>query len=158
MRHLATISVVVLAAMAAVPTWAGDGATVGSKAPAFSLQDQDGKTVQLADFAGKVVVLEWINPDCPFVKRHAEAGTMRDLATRYAGKGVVWLGVNSTHSMDAAGSAAYRKGSSLPYPILVDRSGEVGHAYGAKTTPAHVRRRPRRYAGVRGCDRRRPPR
>lgn len=137
MRRLEMIAVMVATALVAVPSWAGasDSASVGSKAPAFSLKDQDGNTVRLADFAGKVVVLEWINPDCPFVKRHAAAGTMRSLATRFAEKGVVWLGVNSTHYMDAKASAAFRKANSLPYPVLVDSSGEVGRAYGAKTTP-----------------------
>lgn len=135
MRTTTMISLMVLALTVAFTTWAGEGATVGSKAPAFSLQDQDGKAVKLEDFKGKVVVLEWVNPDCPFVVRHAKAGTMRDLATRYADRGVVWLGVNSTHYMDAAGSAKFRTESSLPYPILVDASGDVGRAYGAKTTP-----------------------
>jgi len=135
MRRVAMILVV--AAVACVPSWAGanDSATVGSKAPAFSLLDQDGKTVRIEDYAGKVVVLEWVNPDCPFVKRHAAAGTMRDLASRYADKGVVWLGINSTHYMNASASAAFRTASSLPYPILVDSGGEVGRAYGARTTP-----------------------
>ena len=104
-------------------------------APAFTLADQDGKQVSLGDFAGKVVVLEWINWECPFVRRHHQAGTMKDLAAAYAPKGVVWLGVNSTKHHDAK---ANRKGIAtykLPYPVLDDHAGTVGHAYGAKTTP-----------------------
>src|SRR5688572_30012235 len=58
-------------------------ATIGAAAPAFSLPDQSGKQVSLADFAGRVVVLEWVNPDCPFVKRHYQAKTMSELASKY---------------------------------------------------------------------------
>ena len=109
--------------------------TAAPAAPAFTLTDQDGKKVSLADFAGKVVVLEWINWECPFVKRHHQAGTMKDLAATYAPKGVVWLGVNSTKHHDAKvnrkGIATYK----LPYPVLDDHAGTVGRLYAAKTTP-----------------------
>jgi peroxiredoxin len=114
---------------------AAGGVAVGAPAPDFTLPDQSGASVSLKAQAGKVVVLEWVNPDCPFVKRHAAAGTMRELATRYAARGVVWLGVNSTSYMSAEDSAKYRAASSLPYPILVDQAGTVGKLYGARTTP-----------------------
>jgi|GEM_PF-142332 len=105
-------------------------------APTFTLQTHDGKEVSLADLRGKVVVLEWFNPDCPFVKRHhAKRSTMKDLAGKYAPKGVVWLAVNSTHYMDAAASAKWRAEWKLPYPVLVDQNGAVGRKYKAKTTP-----------------------
>jgi peroxiredoxin len=90
--------------------------------------------VKLSDFAGKVVVLEWINPDCPFVKRHADAGTMRSLAQKYQGR-VVWIGINSTNYMDSAANAKWIADRSLPYAVLDDHTGAVGHAYNAKTTP-----------------------
>ncbi|MHC4982611.1 MAG: protein-disulfide reductase DsbD domain-containing protein [Planctomycetota bacterium] len=105
-------------------------------APAFALADQDGSEVSLADFAGKVVVLEWINPDCPFVRRHhVKRKTMVELAGKYAEKGVVWLAANSTHYMDRQASKKWHSAWELPYPILVDTDGEVGRAYAAKTTP-----------------------
>ena len=109
--------------------------SAGETAADFTLEDTEGNSVSLADFKGKVVVLEWINPDCPFVQRHYEAGTMKGLAERYATKGVVWLAVNSTHYMDAATSEKWRAKYGLAYPILVDRSGEVGRLYDAATTP-----------------------
>jgi len=135
MRTLTTLTafVVVLASMGTAV--AGDGVAVGNRAPAFTLTDSAGNRVSLSDYSGKVVVLEWVNPDCPFVQRHNKAGTMKDLATKYGARGVVWLAVNSTNYMDAAASAKFKAANDLPYPILVDRSGEVGHLYGARTTP-----------------------
>jgi peroxiredoxin len=114
---------------------AGDGASVGVKAPDFTLPDTAGQQVSLSDFAGKVVVLEWLNPDCPFVQRHYKAGTMKQLAATYAKKDVIWLTINSTHYMDAAANAKFKAANDLPYTILVDQSGKAGHLYGAKTTP-----------------------
>jgi peroxiredoxin len=119
----------------AVPTAAGDGVAVGAAAPDFTLMDTAGEKVNLSDFEGKVVVLEWLNPDCPYVKRHYKAGTMKRLATTYGDKGVVWLTVNSTHYMDADANAKFKAANDLPYTILVDQDGTVGHLYGAKTTP-----------------------
>ncbi len=138
MRRLGYVmSILVAAGLAAGPACAaGDApAKVGQPAPAFQLSDQSGGTVKLADLAGRVVVLEWINPQCPFVQRHAKAGTMKSLAERYADRGVVWLGVNSTHFMDRGDDRAWHDAKSLPYPVLGDHDGAVGHLYGATTTP-----------------------
>lgn len=132
---LKRIALVVLAAFVAVPAMAGDGVSVGDAAPNFTLADTAGKAVSLSDFEGKIVVLEWLNPDCPFVKRHYKAGTMKGLAAEYADDGVVWLTINSTDYMDAAANAKFKADNKLPYTILVDQSGEVGHLYGAVTTP-----------------------
>jgi len=107
----------------------------GPAAPAFTLTDQSGETVSLADYKGKVVVLEWINWDCPFVKRHHRGGAMEALAAKYAEKGVVWLGVNSTHYANVAANKKSATAYKTPYPVLDDHTGEVGRAYGAKTTP-----------------------
>jgi peroxiredoxin len=128
------IACVVMAALIAAAA-AGDGVAVGAAAPNFTLEDTAGNQVSLSDFAGRVVVLEWVNPDCPFVQRHAKAGTMKTLAAKYSAQGVVWLAINSTHYMNAEASAAFKAANHLPYPILHDQSGEVGHLYGAKTTP-----------------------
>ena len=116
-------------------TVAGEGVRVGDPAPAFTLTDTAGDEVSLSDYSGKVVVLEWLNPDCPFVQRHYKAGTMKNLAAKYGAQGVVWLTINSTKYMDAAANAKFRAANDLPYPVLVDQSGEVGHLYGAMTTP-----------------------
>lgn len=118
---------------AATPT--GAAAAVGAPAPGFSLADQTGKKISLSDFAGKIVVLEWINPDCPFVQRHARAKTMFTLASKYKDQGVVWIGINSTKYMNTENNAKWIADLSLPYIVLDDHSGQVGHSYGAKTTP-----------------------
>lgn len=109
--------------------------TVGAPAPTFSLEDQDGKKVSLSDFAGKIVVLEWINPDCPFVKRHYDAKTMTTTAEKYKGKDVVWLAVNTTSYMGKDKYKEWIKTHNISYPILDDHEGLVGNMYGAKTTP-----------------------
>ena len=109
-------------------------ATIGAPAPGFTLPDASGQPVKLSDFAGKVVVLEWINPDCPFVVRHANAGTMKSLAQKYSGN-VVWIGINSTNYMDSAANAKWIADRALPYTVLDDHTGAVGRAYNAKTTP-----------------------
>jgi len=120
---------------AATTASAGDQLEVGASAPGFTLRSDDGQEVSLADAAGKIVVLEWINPDCPFVQRHYRVGTMKKLAKRYAGKGVVWIAINSTHYMTVDDDRAFRDKLELPYPILDDHEGTVGRRYGAATTP-----------------------
>jgi peroxiredoxin len=108
----------------------------GKKAPAFTLEGFDGKEVSLSDYTGKIVVLEWFNDECPFVKYHYEkAYTMVELATRYRDKNVVWLAVNSTNHTKPEQNKAYVTANKIPYPILDDRSGKVGRAYGATNTP-----------------------
>ena len=126
---------ILAAAVLGAATVAQATATVGQPAPGFTLKDQDGAEVDLAKLRGKIVVLEWTNPDCPFAQRHAEAKTMSTLADRYRGKGVVWLGVDSTSYLDAARDRTWRSEHKLPYPVLDDHKGAVGTAYGAKTTP-----------------------
>jgi len=126
---------ILAAAVLGAATVAQATATVGQPAPGFTLKDQDGAEVDLAKLRGKIVVLEWTNPDCPFAQRHAEAKTMSTLADRYRGKGVMWLGVDSTSYLDAARDRTWRSEHKLPYPVLDDHKGAVGTAYGAKTTP-----------------------
>jgi peroxiredoxin len=112
------------------------GQPTGRKAPEFSLESFDSKTVTLAEHKGKIVVLEWLNTECPFVQYHYEkAKTMIDLAKKYKGKKVVWLAVNSTSHTTPEANRQFAAKYKLLYPILDDRSGEVGLAYGAKTTP-----------------------
>jgi peroxiredoxin len=104
-------------------------------APDFTLTDQKGNTVKLSDFKGKVVVLEWTNPDCPFVQRHYKAGTMARLAKAYAAKGVVWLAINTTYYMNREKDAAWAEQQQIAYPVLGDHDGKIGKAYGAKSSP-----------------------
>ena len=120
--------------MGAALGFAQDKAELGKSAPQFTLNDSSGKPVSLSDFAGKIVVLEWVNPQCPVVQRHYEAGTMKALADKFGGK-IVWLAIDSTGSATPADDAAWITQYALPYPILSDTSGTVGKAYGAKTTP-----------------------
>jgi len=108
----------------------------GKKAPDFTLKSFDGKSVSLSDYRGKIVVLEWFNFECPFVQYHYDkATTMVDLANKYKDKNVVWLSMNSTSHVTPEANIEFAKKHKLPYPILDDRPGQVGHAYGAETTP-----------------------
>lgn len=106
------------------------------QAPQFTLKNYDGKEVSLSDYAGKIVVLEWFNYECPFVVYHYEKPkTMAGLADKYKDKDVVWLAVNSTKHLKTEKNRAFAEEHKLGYPILDDRAGKVGRAYGAKTTP-----------------------
>src|SRR3954466_13366003 len=108
------------------------GPTPGEAAPAFSLQDQNGKTVSLADLHGKVVVLEWFNNECPFVIKHYKNGDMNKLASKYMAKDVVWLAINSTDGKTAADDKAIAGEWKIERPILSDTTGAVGQSYGSK--------------------------
>jgi len=108
----------------------------GKRAPDFALQSFDGKTIRLSDYRGKIVVLEWFNFECPFSKYHYETvQTMANLAEKYKDQGVVWLAVNSTNHTTPAANRQFSSKQKLPFPILDDRSGEVGRKYEARTTP-----------------------
>lgn len=108
----------------------------GRMARPFALTSFDGKAINLADYKGKTVVLEWLNFECPFSKYHYDkASTMIDLAKKYKSKGVVWLAINSTNHTTPEANKAFVAKHKLPYPILDDRPGTVGRTYGAKTTP-----------------------
>jgi len=113
----------------------GRQAAIGKPAPDFTLKDAEGREVSLSNFKDKIVVLEWINYDCPFVKNHYEKGTMQELATRYAQQDVVWLAVNSTHTAKPEDHTEFIRSHSLKYPVLTDPSGRAGRLYGAQTTP-----------------------
>ena len=116
-------------------------ATVGEAAPAFTLTDTEGKSHQLADFKGKYVVLEWLNHECPFVKKHYDSGNMQRLQKKLTGDGVVWLSINSSaegkqgHLTPESGKQITAEKGASPTALLLDASGTVGKLYGAKTTP-----------------------
>lgn len=112
------------------------GPTVARQAPDFTLKSFDGKTINLSDYKGKIVVLEWFNYECPFVLRHyGLKKTMVELANKYKDKNVVWFAINSTSHTPPELNIEFAQKQKLPYPILDDRSGKVGRAYGAMTTP-----------------------
>lgn len=108
----------------------------GRRAPEFELNTFDGKTISLSDYRGKIVVLEWMNYECPFSRYHYETkNTMVELANKYKDKNVVWLAVNSTNHATPKANRAFVDKHKLPFAVLDDRSGKVGHAYNAQTTP-----------------------
>lgn len=116
--------------------------TIGQPAPAFELKDTNGKTVKLADFKGKHVVLEWVNPGCPFVVKHYGSQNMQGLQKAYTAKDVVWLSVNSTAKSAsdylepaALNAKLVKEWGAAPTAVLMDEAGQVGRAYAAKTTP-----------------------
>lgn len=114
---------------------------VGNMAPDFSLTGSDGKTWKLSEQKGKVVVLEWFNEGCPFVKKHYASGNMQSLQKTMMSRGVVWFTILSS----APGKQGYVSGAQLakdlfrlkanPSAALLDPSGQVGKLFGAKTTP-----------------------
>ena len=111
-------------------------AAVGQKAPAFTLQNYDGNTVSLSDYAGKLLVIEWFNYDCPFSRySYEEAQALSELSAKYADRPVAVLSINSTASANPEKTKQIAQANDLAYPILDDRSGRVGRAYGAIATP-----------------------
>ena len=116
----------------------------GEVAPTFSVKDSKGVERNLSDMKGKIVVLEWTNPDCPFVKKHYKSNNMQDLQKKYTESGVVWLSINSSaaekqgnYSLDELNKKVADSGAS-PTGIIKDEEGTLGKLYGAKTTPDMV--------------------
>jgi hypothetical protein len=129
-----------LLALSSVSTLAAQ-AEIGAAAPNFTLTDIDGRTHQLSDFAGKTVVLEWVNPECPFVVKHYDSGNMPSLQSDAAADGVVWLLINSgspgaqgDYDSDRAMAWMEQTGAAAA-AYLRDQDGTVGRMYGAITTP-----------------------
>ncbi len=117
------------------------GPVTGKAAPAFTGQTSDGKTLSLSDFAGKRVVLEWTNHDCPFVVKHYASGNMQDIQKDLTDQGVVWLTVVSSapgkqgHVSAAAANALTTDRDAAPTAVILDETGDIGRLYAAKTTP-----------------------
>ncbi len=101
----------------------------------FTLNNQDGEEVSLSDFEGDVVVLEWTSWTCPWPRRHYQAENMQSVAQKWMEKEVVWLAINSNHNEPVEHDKVHVEKYNLPYPVLNDRTGEVGKAYGATHTP-----------------------
>jgi peroxiredoxin len=116
-------------------------AKVGEAAPAFTSTSTSGAAVSLAEHRGKLVILEWTNHDCPYVRKHYDTGNMQALQRETTGAGVVWLTIISS----APGEQGYVKPAqadeltasrkAAPTAVLLDPKGEVGKMYGATNTP-----------------------
>jgi peroxiredoxin len=117
---------------------------IGQKAPAFTGKDAAGKTVSLSDYAGKTVVLEWTNHECPFVVKHYDSGNMQALQKELTGKGAVWLTVVSSapgkqgHVSAAKANELTKSRNAGPSGVILDEDGKIGMAYGATATPQMV--------------------
>jgi hypothetical protein len=128
-------------ALAAVVVPPAAAQVVGQPAPNFTATDANGRNVSLASFRGRTVVLEWNNPDCPFVRKHYGSGNMQRTQAAAARDGVVWLSINSGapgnqgHMNGAQANAFLARSGARPAHYLLDPAGTVGRAYGARTTP-----------------------
>lgn len=135
------LSAAFVAAFAASAIAGTATAEIGRPAPDFTLTDLAGKSHRLADFKGKTIVLEWVNPECPFVVKHYKSGNMGNLQRQAASQGVVWLTINSAAKgkqgdYDAAAAGEWmKKNNAAPTAYMRDQSGTVGRLYGAKVTP-----------------------
>ena len=139
-RSLAFTLVAILAA-AWAPSGIAHAARVGDQAPSFTGTDSNGLTESLSQYAGKYVVLEWHNRDCPYTRKHYESGNMQSLQKEWRAKGVVWFTVISSapgeqgYVTDAEENSYLAQMHADPTAVLMDSSGKGGRLYAAKTTP-----------------------
>jgi peroxiredoxin len=130
-----------LISLTATTLIAADSPPVGAAAPDFNLPDAAGKTHSLSEYKGKYVVLEWFNPECPFVKKHYGSGNMQKLQSEYTGKGVVWLSIDSSapglEGNLTAGQAqkVMKDWNTKQTALLLDPEGKAGRVYNARNTP-----------------------
>lgn len=130
---------VIAASLVAAPAWAE--LQIGKAAPNFKLNDASGRVVSLSDFRGKTVVLEWNNPECPFVRKHYDSGNMQKTQAAALKDGVVWLSINSSaegkqgHMNGAKAKTVMAAVKAQSTAYLLDPKGVVGKGYDAKTTP-----------------------
>lgn len=127
-------------AVLAMASFAGE-AEIGKTAPDFTLPDSMGKNHTLSDYAGQIVVLEWLNHGCPFVRKHYDSGNMQKLQKMAKDKGVVWFSVISSapgkqgYATPEQANETAKEKKAVPTAILLDPEGTVGKMYDAKTTP-----------------------
>jgi len=124
-----------------LPAWGAPAAKVGEPAPAFTATSTAGSPVSLGSYKGKIVVLEWTNHECPYVRKHYETGNMQAIQRETTGQGVVWLTIISS----AKGEQGYvtppqadeltTSRKAAPTAVLLDEKGVVGQMYGATNTP-----------------------
>ena len=139
MKRLNGLALLVVAVLLGGPgLWA---AKVGEPAPEFTATDSAGKVHKLSDYKGKFVVLEWHNRECPYTHKHYASGNMQNLQREWTAKGVVWFTVISSapgkqgYMTPAEENAYVEKMKAMPTAVLLDPTGQLGHLYGAKTTP-----------------------
>ena len=118
----------------------GDNSSVkvGANAPAFTVQDQEGRNVTLRDSIGKIVVLEWYDPECEYTKRDIAAMTSKTLSEKYKDKGVVWLAVNSTRDGSGERNKAWIAQNRWSFNVLHDANQAVAKAFGVNSVPYFV--------------------
>lgn len=141
MLRICKLLFMVLSLIILVPSLSEAGVKVGEIPPDFTIMDSFEKERSLSEFEGKYIVLEWFNPDCPFVKKHYNSGNMQSLQEKYTNEGVVWLSINSSahgnqghYHYDEINQIMQEKNAHST-AILLDAEGKVGRLYGAKTTP-----------------------
>ncbi len=135
MRLMSTAAAGLIVGLVAFTAFAAEnsGLHIGDATPSFSLTDQNGKTVSGTDFASKILVVEWVNLECPFVQRHYDAQTMKKLAEKYKDKGVAWVSIHTGGTAEA--DRAWAADQRLAYPILTDKESAAARAFGARSTP-----------------------
>src|SRR5205085_5294757 len=130
-----------LISLTATTLIAADSPPVGAAAPDFSLPDAAGKTHSLSEYKGKYVVLEWFNPECPFVKKHYGSGNMQKLQEEFTSKGIVWLTIDSNapglegNLTAEQANAKIAEWKTKQTALVLDPEGKAGRSYGAKNTP-----------------------
>ena len=141
MRRLGLVAALLAVNVYAAATTVCAETKVGEPAPEFSVTDTNGQPQSLTALRGSYVVLEWFNPECPFVEKHYGTGNMQDLQRRYTDRGVVWLSVDSSapgkqgHLTVEQANAFMMEQKAAQTAIVLDPDGALGRAYGAKTTP-----------------------
>lgn len=114
---------------------------VDEQAPSFSGINSYGEQINLSDFIGQPVILEWTNHECPYVAKHYSENNMQYVQKRAQDEGFVWLSIISStpgdqgHVDKATANALTKSRNAHPTHVLLDESGEIGMKYGAKTTP-----------------------
>jgi peroxiredoxin len=144
-RSVRAQALVLAALFIASTAAAGAAATaalqIGQPAPEFTAKDSKGSSVSLSQYRGKAVVLEWTNADCPFTHKHYATGNMQSIQALAQKNGVVWLSVISSapgkqgYVNGPAADALTQSRNAAPTAVLLDPAGDLGHLYGAKTTP-----------------------
>ena len=130
-----------LVACSRLPATAPAAVEIGKPAPAFSATASDGRTHSLEEYRGKIVVLEWLNHGCPYVRKHYDTHNMQSLQKELTDQGVVWLSIISSapgkqgHSTAENAAADAKQNDAHPSAVLLDETGEIGRTYEAKTTP-----------------------
>ncbi len=139
MMQMLKAPLIAMATLIASPALAT--AAIGQPAPAFTATDSNGHAVNLSDFRGKTVVLEWTNAECPFVQKHYNSDNMQNLQSAAKAKNIVWLTINSGaagkqgHVDGAGANSIMKRTGAAPTAYLLDTDGKIGKAYGARTTP-----------------------